>query len=111
MTPPPTEAEKRLARECAGRLSMDVIYAEARDRHLNDATQSGFEHHLLQVVGEHSALLASRKTSEAAAAFADSEPFISSDHRSGGSFGAARADQCKLLAGAYRSGEHLERKA
>ena len=40
---------------------------------------------------------------EEAAKVAESEPGILSGHRSGGSFGAARADQCKIIATAIRS--------
>lgn len=38
--------------EAVGSLLDDRIHAEARRRHLADATQSGYEHHLIRVAGE-----------------------------------------------------------
>lgn len=40
------------------RVLHDKVYAEARDRHISDATQSGFEHHLIRVAAEHGARIA-----------------------------------------------------
>jgi len=46
------------AREIGSRLLPDVIWSEARQRFLNDATQQDFEDHLIRVAGEQAALLA-----------------------------------------------------
>ena len=46
------------AREIGGRLLQDKVWAEARQRFLNDATQQDFEDHLIRVAGEQAALLA-----------------------------------------------------
>lgn len=48
----------KMAKEAAGRVLHDKVYAEARYRHLNDATQSGFDHHLVRVAGEHAVAIA-----------------------------------------------------
>lgn len=50
--------DAELAREIGGRLLQDKVWAEARQRFLNDATQQDFENHLIRVAGEHAALLA-----------------------------------------------------
>lgn len=42
-------------RDAAQSLDETKVYKEARDRYLNDATQQGFEHHLIRVAGEMAA--------------------------------------------------------
>ena len=44
-----------LIEEAARGVLHDKVHAEARRRHMSDATQSGFEHHLVVVAGEHAA--------------------------------------------------------
>lgn len=46
------------AREIGSRLLQSKVWAEARERYLNDATQQDFENHLIRVAGEQAALLA-----------------------------------------------------
>lgn len=59
------EIEAATIERCAGvdvrsGLLHDVIHKEARERCINDATQSGYEHHLVIVAAEHGAKTAIR---------------------------------------------------
>lgn len=45
------------AREAARRIDHAAIHSEARQRHIHDATQSGFEHHFATVAAEYAVAL------------------------------------------------------
>jgi len=61
MTTTPTsarEALERIAKEAGRRVLHDKVHTEARNRHLADATQSGYEHHSVVVAAEMGAAIA-----------------------------------------------------
>jgi hypothetical protein len=48
----------KLRQECGSRVLHNKVHEEARKRDHNDATQSGYDHHVVRVAAEHGARLA-----------------------------------------------------